>query len=72
VVDNIRRIASLVSEVGTKCVNEKLEMNELPRGLHAIFETLETYVRHEFLMPILLIDCVQVNWLGTRKTMERL
>jgi hypothetical protein len=45
-INNIRKIASLVSEVGTKCINEKLEMNDLPRGLHAIFRSLETYATH--------------------------
>jgi hypothetical protein len=45
-IDNIRKIASLVSEVGTKCITEKLEMNDLPRGLHAVFRSLEMYAMH--------------------------
>ncbi len=46
VQDKLEKVASLVSDVGTMCRNKDLGENDLPRSLHAIFQTLETYAMH--------------------------
>ena len=44
--DKLEKVANLVRYVGTTCENNNLEENDLPRNLHAIFQSLETYVMH--------------------------
>jgi len=43
VKDRLETVASLVSEVGTTCRNNNLEENDLPRSLHTVFQSIETY-----------------------------
>jgi hypothetical protein len=44
VMDKLERIAGLVDQVGTLCKEHNMEEKDVPRGLRAIFESLETYV----------------------------
>ena len=44
VKDKLKKVASLVSNVGKACEDNNLEENDLPLDLRTIFQTLETYV----------------------------
>ena len=47
IVDSkLRKVARLVNDVVTTCVNNNLEENDLPPSLHTIFQSLESYVIH--------------------------
>ena len=44
VKDKLKKVASLVSNIGKACNDNNLEENDLPLDLCTIFQTLETYV----------------------------
>ena len=41
--DKVRKLATLVSDVGGMCQNNNLEEDDLPCNLHMIFQSLVTY-----------------------------
>ena len=43
VMDKLKRVASLVNQVGTLCREHNLEEKDVPLGLRAIFESLIKY-----------------------------
>ena len=42
-MDNVQKLAALVSNVGRTCENHKLEEDDLPHNLVTIFQSLLTY-----------------------------
>lgn len=44
--DKLGKVTQLVGNVVTTCANNNLEENDLPRNLHTIFQSLESYAMH--------------------------
>jgi hypothetical protein len=46
VKDTLKKVALLVSEVGTMCKDNNLEVIDLPRSMDRIVQSLKKYVVH--------------------------
>ena len=44
--NKLGKVTQLVNDVVTTCANNNLEENDLPRSLHTIFQSLESYAVH--------------------------